>query len=185
MKRLSSHPRVIAWLATKGLIRNFVAVVANLGEGKTPAAILPTLNPSASFSVIERGTGLYIDPKSYDRYNGFAEAAVSIDPTMVARLFATLKPRLDEAYLDLGYEEQRFEVTLERAIVLLLKTPVPDDPIAVEPKGIGYGFADPKLEQLTAAQKQLLRAGPTNARTIQRSLRAIALGLGIPSERLP
>jgi len=55
----------------------------------------------------------------------------------------------------------------------------------VEPRGIGYGFADLDLEALTAAQKQLLRMGPRNVRIIQSSLRQIALALGIPAERLP
>ena len=55
----------------------------------------------------------------------------------------------------------------------------------VEPRGAGYGFADPRLERLTAAQKQLLRMGPANARLVQGSLRTIALELGIPAERLP
>jgi len=51
--------------------------------------------------------------------------------------------------------------------------------------GVGYGYADPRLEELTAAQKHLLRTGPRNALVIQTSLRAIALALGIPPERLP
>jgi hypothetical protein len=55
----------------------------------------------------------------------------------------------------------------------------------VEPRGIVYGFVDPNLESLQAAQKQLLRMGPDNARTVQRALREIALALGIPQGRLP
>lgn len=50
---------------------------------------------------------------------------------------------------------------------------------------LGHGFADPDLEALPAAQKQLLRMGPRNVRIIQSSLREIALALGIPAERLP
>jgi Protein of unknown function (DUF3014) len=184
LKNLSSHPRVMAWLATKGLIRNFTAVVTNIAEGTTPTALVPTLRPSSRFIVIQRGTALYVDPKSYDRYNGLAEALASIDPAGSARLYATLKPRIEEAYRDLGNEEPLFDHTLERAIVLLLRTPVRDDPIAVRTKGLGYAFADERVERLTAAQKQLLRTGPQNARAIQGSLRAIAQALGIPPERL-
>ena len=47
-------------------------------------------------------------------------------------------------------------------------------------RGIGYGYADPKLEAMPAAQKQLLRMGPENARAVQAKLREIALALGIP-----
>jgi DNA-binding Lrp family transcriptional regulator len=184
VKKLSQHPRVVAWLATKGLIRNFTAVVANIAEGKAPAALVPALRPSSRFSVIERGARVSIDPKSYERYTQLAEAVASIDPGGSATLYATLKPRIEEAYRDLGNAEPRFDRTLERAIVLLISTPVQEDPIAVKPKGIGYAFSDTRLENLTAAQKQLLRMGPQNARTIQRSLREIAMAIGIPSERL-
>jgi hypothetical protein len=184
LKMLSSHPRVASWLATKGLIRNFTAVVANVAEGKAPANLVPMLRPSAPFNTVERGEALYINPKSYERYTSLAEAVSSVDPAGSARLYATLKPRIEEAYRDLGSQEPVFDRTLERAIVLLLSTPVPADPIAIEPRGIGYGFADDRLENLTDAQKQLLRTGPDNARTIQRRLREIALALGIPSERL-
>jgi hypothetical protein len=120
------------------------------------------------FLVTERGGDLYINPKSYDRYTGVAEAVVSIDPAGSARLYGILKPRIEEAYRELGELEPNFDRTLERAIVRLLSTPVPDDPIAVEPKGIGYRFADDKLESLAPAQKELLRMGPENARAIQR-----------------
>jgi len=185
VSKLSSHPRVAAWLATKGLIRNFAAVVTNIAEGKAPASLVPSLRPSMRFNVIERGAVVRIDPQSYERYTPLAEAVASVDPAGAARLYATLKPRIEEAYRDLGNEDPLFDHTLERSIVLLLKTPVIDGPVALKPKGLGYGFADERMENLTSAQKQLLRTGPENTRTIQRSLRAIALALGIPSERLP
>ena len=184
LMQLSSHPRVAAWLATRGLIRNFTAVVVSISEGSTPAVLVPALRPSSPFAVIERGPDLDVNPKSYERYTALAAAVASVDPAGAARLYATLKPRIEEAYRDLGSEEPLFDRTLERAIVLLLRTPVPDDPVAVIPKGIGYAFADARLERLTAAQKLLLRMGPQNARTIQRSLREIALALGIPPGRL-
>ena len=182
--RLSSHPRAAIWLANDELIRTFTVVVANIAEGKAPADLVPALRPTSRFNVIDRGTALYVDPKSYERYAGLAEAVASIDPAGAARLYATLKPRIEEAYRDLGNAEPLFDRTLERALVLLLATPVPDDPIALRPKGLGYAFGDERLETLAAAQKQLLRMGPENARTIQRSLRAVALALGIPLERL-
>ncbi len=182
---LSSHPQVAAWLATEDRIRNFALVVTNIAEGKTPARSLRTLRPSSPFRVTERSGDLYLDPRSYERYAGLADALASIDPAGAARLYATLKPRIEEAHRDLGNPEQPFDRVLERAIVLLLKTPIEEGPLQVEPRGIVYGFADEDLEDLTPAQKQLLRMGPRSARTVQSTLRAMALALGIPSERLP
>src|SRR6266542_2019818 len=183
VKKISSHPRVAAWLATDGLIRSFTTAVTNVAEGKTPARQLPTLRPSSGFRVLERGGDLIIDPRSYERYDSLAAAAASMDADGSARLYATLKPRIEEAARERGVSP--FDRTFERTIVLLLSTPVVDGPIRVEPRGIGYGFADPKLEALTGGQEQLLRMGPRNLRVVQTSLRAIALALGIPAERLP
>jgi hypothetical protein len=185
VKRLSSQPSVAAWLMSDGLIRNFAVVVSNVAEGPTPVVHLRTLRPTAGFKVTEGNGRLSIDTRSYERYDRFAAAAASIDPAGAARLYATLKPRIEEAHRDLG-TGLSFDRTLERAIVVLLKTPVVADPIAVRPEGgTGYAFVDPGLEALTPAQKQLLRTGSANVRAIQAWLRSVALALGIPAERLP
>ena len=185
VKQISSNPSVAAWLTSDRLIRNFVAVVSNVAEGPTPAAHLRVLRPAMGFKVNERGARTVIDPRSYERYDAFAAAAASIDPAGAARLYATLKPRLEEAHRDLG-SNTSLDRTLEQAIVALLKTPVVADPIGVRPEGgTGYAFSDPALEALTPAQKQLLRTGGANVAKIQGSLRSIALALGIPAERLP
>lgn len=183
VKKVSSHPSIAAWLATDDLIRHFTIGVADVAEGKTATRQLLMLRPSSSFAVIARGNDLVIDPRSYARYDTMAAAAASMDADGSARLYATLKPRIEEAAKELS--DSSFDRTLERAIVRLLQTPSVDDPIRVVPRGIGYGFADPRLEELTPAQKHLLRTGPRNALVIQTSLRAIALALGIPPERLP
>jgi hypothetical protein len=139
--------------------------------------------PSSSFVVVQRGRDLIIDPRSYQRYDALAAAAASLDPQGSAKVYATLKPRIEEASRELG--EVSFDRSLERAIVLLLSTPDVSDPIRVRPKGVGYAFADPALEALAPAQKQLLRMGPRNVQRFKSSLRAIAIAIGIPESRLP
>lgn len=186
VRQLSTHPQVAAWLATEGLIRNFTVVVGNIAEGKTPAPVLKALRPSGRFEATGPFGDTRIEPRSYGRYTGLADAVASIDPAASARLYTLLKPRIEEAYAELGNPDMTFDRTLERAIVQLLQTPIPTGPIRVEPQGAtGYRFADGSLEELTGAQKQLLRMGPQNGRTIQQRLRAIALALNIPAERLP
>jgi Protein of unknown function (DUF3014) len=185
VKQVTSNPRIAAWLAGDGLIRTVTVAVQNVAEGTTPAGRFHALRPRSGFETIARGGELHIAPGSYQRYDDLADAAASIDAAGTARLYATLKPRIEEAYRDLGFPDTPFDRTLERAIVLLLQTPAPDSAAQLETKGIGYAFVDPNLEGLTAAQKQLLRTGPRNVRIIQSSLRRIALALGIPAERLP
>jgi hypothetical protein len=185
VKAITSHPRIAAWLATDGLIRTFTVAVENVAGGATPAGRFPVLRPASEFEAVSRDAALRISPRSYERYDDLADAMASIDAEGAARLYATLKPRIEEAYHDLGYPDSSFDRPLEQAIVMLLRTPAPESAPRLEPKGVGYGFADPALEGLTGAQKQLLRTGPRNIQIIQASLRRIALALGIPAERLP
>ena len=49
------------------------------------------------------------------------------------------------------------------------------------PHAVGFRYADPKLEELTAAQKQFLRMGPRNVRIIQQKLRELQPALSAPA----
>jgi len=186
VRKLTSNPRLTAWLATDGLIRNFTVVVSNVAGGQKIATLLRPARPSLPFRVIERDNTTYVDPRSYERYTTLAEGVSAVDAEGSARLYATLKPRIEEAYRELGEPEASFDRTLERAIVSLLEAPVSTDAVRLKPHGAtGYAFVDERLESLTPAQKVLLRMGPQNARAIQTKLREIALALGVPANRLP
>ena len=182
--RLSSHPRVTAWLTTDGLIRNFAVSVLNIADGRTPARHLAKVAPAGPFHAREDGQHVYVDPRSYARYDGHAEAVAALDARGTARLYATLKPRIDEASHELG-SPQDFDATLARAIISLLRTPVVEGEVRLRADGVAYAFADPALEALTPAQRQLLRMGPRNQRVVQAKLREIAGHLGIPEDQLP
>ena len=184
---LSNHPAVASWLTTNGLIRSFTVAVGNIAEGVAPAKPLSALRPRQPFAVVEAGGRSHIDPKSYDRYNRLADGVASVDPAGAARLYATLKPRIEESFGELGLPDRRFDQVLEQAIVSLLRTPTPDGPIEVKPagKGIDYAYADQRFERLSEPQKSLLRMGPRNVKIIKTKLREIALALGIPPARLP
>jgi hypothetical protein len=180
---LSSHPTVAAWLTTDHLVRNFTVSVANIASGQTPAVHLRKVRPSGGFQTRETAGRLFIDPKSYSRYDAHANAVEAIDARGAAKLYATLKPRIEEAYQDLG-DTGDFDAVLERAIVHLLQTPVVES-AQVESTSVMYTYVNPSLESLSKAQRQLLRMGPRNQRIVQAKLREIAQYLGIPAESLP
>jgi len=181
---LSSNPRVAAWLATDGLIRNFTAVIDNIAGGTSPGVHLGSLRPASPFMVTGEDDALLLDPQSYNRYAPVAAAVASVDLQAAAQLCGTLRPRLDEAFAELGGSES-FEAALERAIVVLLRTPALDGDIRLVANDGTYAFRDAALESLTPAQKHLARMGPENTRVIQDKLRRIALAMGIPGDRLP
>jgi hypothetical protein len=185
VRSLSENPTIVAWLSTSGLIRNFTLAVQNVADGTTPANHLKVLRPLTPFRADERGTVAYAKLENYERYTMIANAAASVDPIGAATLYSTLKPRIEDAYRELGSPDPSFDATLERAIAALLSTPAPNGQVALVHKGIGYAYQDGRLEDLTGAQKQLLRMGQRNEQIVKARLREIALALGIPAGRLP
>jgi hypothetical protein len=185
IERLSSHPTVAAWLTTDGLLLNFAVVTTRIANGESPVQELRAVGPVSPFKPRTAREDLFVDPSSYRRYDRYAEAVSALDSRGTARLYGTVKPRVLDAYRRLGQTTGDFDPVLERAIAEMLKVPVVHGDVELAPSGIVYGFADPRLEGLSAAQKHLLRMGPQNVEAIQRKLREIADYLAIPAARLP
>jgi DUF3014 family protein len=179
---LSSHPRVAAWLTTDQLIRNFTVVVVNISNGRSPARHLGAVRPTGEFIADEDGEIARIDARSYRRYDEYADAVGALDAEGTARLYATLKPRIQDAYRELGYPDGDFDRAMERALVELLNTPDIDGDVMLTPKSVSWEFAEPKLQSLSGAQRQFLRMGPRNMRIVKDKLREIAplLGIALP-----
>ena len=180
---LSTHPVVAAWLANERLIVNFVVVTGRIADGESPTTELKSIGPIAPFQAREAQGALTIDPTSYHRYDRYAQAVSAIDAAGAARVYETLEPRINEADRNFG-GAGTFDAVLERAIVELLRVPTVDGDVALAPAGVGYAFADPALEAMSPAQKQLFRMGPDNVRIIQKKLREVASALQIPESRL-
>jgi len=181
---LSTHAVAAAWLTNERLIVNFVVATGRIADGQTPAAELKSIGPISPFKAHAARGALSVDPASYHRYDRHAQAVSALDAGGAARVYETLKPRINEADRSLG-GPGAFDAVLERAIVELLAVPAVDGEVALKPAGIGYAFVDPRLEGMSPAQKQLFRMGPTNVRLIQTKLREIASVLTIPESRLP
>ncbi|MGE3189231.1 MAG: DUF3014 domain-containing protein, partial [Vicinamibacterales bacterium] len=171
---LSTRPELAAWLATDDLIRQLASAIDRDSRGASPARDLAVLAPQATFAVRRSGRQVTLDPAAYRRYDGIAETVASLDPEAVARAYRTILPRLAEAYRGLGYPEGHVEAAVDEAIRVLVDTPIVQDPVRLtEGPGATWLFADPALESLDPAQKQLLRMGPANVERIQTKLHAI------------
>jgi hypothetical protein len=135
--RLSSHPTIAAWLATKGLITNFTVATLNIAEGRTPAKFLRPIAPRGRFRTTSAGEGLFVDPRSYERYNPHADAIAALDPVGTASLYLTLKPRITDAYSELGIRR----ATRSRARTCDRRAATDarlDERVALDPKGVIY-----------------------------------------------
>jgi hypothetical protein len=179
---LSSSPELAKWLGAEDLIRRFTAAVGNVSEGQSPRAALSFLAPQGPFQVVEREGRTFIAPASHARYDAVARTVASVDVQATARVYRTLQPLINEAYGEISRPGRRFDAALARAIRHLLDVPVPEGALeVVETEHIHYAYVAPELEQLSPAQKHLLRMGPTNARLIQGTLRELQGALALPT----
>lgn len=175
---LSRREAVNAWLAPNQLVRKFVAFTDNVARGEIAKEPARSLAPEGPFLVrkVDEKT-IELDHASYDRYTPFVETVVSIDAKRAAEFYHLLRPLVQDAHAELGYGNQAFDDVMFQAIGRLLETPIIEGQIRLVQPVVMYRFADPKLESLSAAQKQLVRMGPTNTRLLQAKISEIALEL--------
>jgi len=179
---LSAHPEVARWLARTALVRTLTAVVVNVADGETPRPHLEFLAPKQRFRAARRPARVIVpDGAGFEGYDVFADAIASVDADAAAAAYRTLAPLFEAAYVELGHPEGGFPAALDRAIRALLAVPVLRADVELVPHAIGFRYADPKLEGLTAAQKQFLRTGPRNVRIVQGKLRELAAALAPPA----
>jgi hypothetical protein len=175
---LSASPELARWLTRSSLVRTLTVVVSNIADGETPRPHLDFLAPKQHFRPAGgRRRAIVPDPASFKGYDVVANTVSSVDATTAARTFFTLEPLFDAAYRDLGHPEGGFRKALDRAMAALLAVPVLGADVELLPHAIGFRYADPKLEGLTAAQKQFLRMGPRNVRLVQEKLRELQAAL--------
>jgi hypothetical protein len=179
LARLSSHPRLAAWLVSDDLVRRFVEAVVDVSRGSSPVPALEMLIPEEPFSVEPSGGRLIMSPRSQRRYDLLGEVFASVDAERAARVYHQLLPLFLEAYQELGISDGPFEEVLARAVGNLLQVQVPPGPFEVREAVDRYVFTDEGIESLTPAQKHLYRLGPENGRRVQDKLREISDELGL------
>jgi hypothetical protein len=173
---LSTHPQLTAWLASDDLLGATATAIDRLAQGQTPARDLATLRPGASFAVTSRRGQTIVDPASFARYDGLVAAVASVDPARLAEAFATIEPRLSEAYARQGHTGSVRDA-VQRAAAVVVATPDTPEEIPVVKKVGGYGYANPDLEALPPAQKHLLRMGPANVAKLRQAVSGFATAL--------
>lgn len=155
------------------LIRDLVVFLHNLSDGaviRESATISP---PDARFSTQTVDNQLYIDERTYARYDEVVEWFGGLDSQTVVAMYRDFEPLFEQAFGEIAHPDESFEEQLLSAIDMLLATPEPDGLLALSDDQVMYTFADPELEQLPAAQKQMLRLGLENQRRVKRKLREI------------
>ncbi|MCP4897650.1 MAG: DUF3014 domain-containing protein [bacterium] len=174
---MSAHPKLAEWLLNDDLVRRFVASVANIADGESPKGHLEFLSPGQRFKVKTVGAETRIDPASYRRYDLVVTVFDSLDVEGTVALFKELEPLFDDAYAEIAPRGRKFDETFAQAVDHLLAVPVIEERPELKSLVVTYEFADTKLEELTDAQRQLLRMGPENVSAVQSKLRELLITL--------
>lgn len=176
---------VAEFLVPEGFVRRFVATVDNLGRPFAAARLWPVRPAPGRFTVADAAaTDTMIAPANAVRYRAFVAFAQSVPLGATVSLYAHLYPLFQTAYEELGYPGRYFNDRLVAVLNLLISTPIPNEPVAVELTRVNgklptaqpwvrYEYADPKLQALTSGQKMLIRMGPDNARTLKAVMTAL------------
>ena len=175
----------LPWLAETELVRTAATVLENASRGEVPRKFLGFLAPEGKFEVHRMGTLVQIDRQSYERYDPFVRTLELLTPNRAAEMFRLAEPLLGEAVRELGETEISPRELAFTALGVALDTPRVDVAAALEQPKVMYTYADEELERLVPLQKQLLRMGPTNLKTIRLWLEDFGLALAGESAPTP
>jgi len=173
LQTLDTSGVVIQPLKSSQLVRDAVVIIDNLRNGTLVRDRTIVQRPDGRFQVMEIDGELYIDERSYQRYDALVDWFVSIEEQALIENYELFKPLMQQAYGEIGYPDADFTDAMLEAIDVLLATPVPETLVQVKDDEVMYTYADPAYEGLPPAQKQLLRMGPDNIKRIKQKLRDI------------
>ena len=177
LRALLGNGPLAAWLKQDSLVQRIAVLIAGLVRGDYSLETLQLAPPRGGLQVDVRGGDIYLSPRNYSRYNAMANLIDGLDVTALAEFFQRYRPLLETAYGELGHPPEQVDAALLGAIDHLLGTPELADPPALAHESVTYTFADPGLEGLSPARKQLVRMGPAHTRTVKAKLKALRAAL--------
>jgi hypothetical protein len=167
----------MAWAREPDLLHRLTAAINLVADGESPRPVLAFLAPKREFKVIEREGALIQSSESTERYDLITRTLTSLRPAAVARFYAAVRPLAQVSLAAISKPGRSIDAVTHEALSRLIDAPIPVTEPALVPKGAGYAFADPSLESLPAAEKNLVRTGVSNARAIHAWMVAVEKAL--------
>lgn len=159
------------FLVPENIVRHIVVTVDNLPRKKVAVDLRPIKPTPGETVVSSQGDTSTLSTANYARYAPFMHLVESTDPKTLTAVYFHLYPLFQQAYEDLGYPGKFFNDRLVEVIDHLLAAPEPQAPLELVQPKVFYQFADPKLEDLSAGQKLMIRMGPADERALKAKLR--------------
>lgn len=173
LPELTWRTELLKLVIDEDMIRRFVVFTDNFAQGNLAYEHTPFVLPKNKFSVDENQISNESNQSiwqwnadSSKRFNLYVDLLRSIDSSSLVDWYFEVKPLVDEAYNELGYEDD-FTVTLQDAITRVLDMELPKSSMALARPSVMYKYQDKELEALPDSDKLLLRLGKENLLVIK------------------
>ena len=178
LPEITWRKELLTLIIDEDMIRRFVVFTDNFAQGTLAYEHSPFVLPKAKFTpdtdsvsfqentqgkdraTIKQNVWQW-DESTSKRFSLYVDLLRSMDSDRLVQWYLEVKPLIDDAYRELGYEDD-FTGVLQDAITRVLDMELPKSSMQIIQPSVAYKFADPQLEALPATDKLLLRLGKDN-----------------------
>ncbi|WP_068547861.1 DUF3014 domain-containing protein [Thalassotalea crassostreae] len=173
LSTLSWNKQLLSLMLTDDLIRRIVVFTDNFVRGEVAYTHIPLKPLEQSFQTDVVDSDSYvINMSNYSRYLSYIELMHSFEPEQLVASYLQYEPLFQQAYEELGYQEE-FRQAVKTLLDQILETQMIDVETKLQKPEHYYQYQQENIEQLSDAEKFLLRMGKENLL----QLKAIALEL--------
>ncbi len=169
-------PESVELLADEYIVAKTVRAMAALAEGKLVNEHRPLKNPLTPFAAEKLNQGFQISAVNAVRYKVYIDALTSIGTERLLDMYQSYSPILNDAYKELGTDEDFRQVTIKAIDQLLAAPALSPNHVLVHPT-VMYKYEDPAMENLPPAHKLMMRLGASNRARLEPLLRNLRDGL--------
>ncbi|MFT7005765.1 MAG: hypothetical protein ACJAXJ_000264 [Colwellia sp.] len=184
LPEITWRKELLKLIIDEDMIRRFVVFTDNFAQGIVAYEHSPFILPKAKFTPaidsvsfqkpVQKSEQTSSDSSlpvkqnvwqwnesSSRRFSLYVDLLRSMDSETLVQWYSEIKPLINEAYSELGYEDD-FTNTLQDAITRVLDMELPKSSMTLIQPSVMYKFADAELEALPDTDKLLLRLGKDN-----------------------
>lgn len=167
-------PKLVAWMTPDQQVRKWVFLVDNVADGNFPIQHRPLTYEVDKFQVenTEEKDIVYLSVKNHQRAQSLINVLTQIPAQDLIRYYQHWLPLFDDAYAELGRDDQ-FHDRLLLAIDNVLAIEPLSGKVALKRPSVFYQYADKDLEAANKLHKFFWRLGPSNTQQVQAYLRTL------------
>jgi len=171
MTQVDSEQQWSQLLQNSDLVRRLVLMTDNLANSTFNAKYSPLKAPKSDFAPQTKSGKTVMSDNNFARYTTYIEMLEFIPVDIWVAVYLQLKPLLNDAYSNLGYDSS-FDSTLKQAITNILQVDPHSPVIEVYRPSVSYYYKNEDMQNDSDINKQIYRIGPNNTKRLQKVLRS-------------